>query len=69
MCEFVDVLCHAVHDLVDHPVNEAVLDLVKQRDGQRLIIDVVSSSVAMRGGLGGARVVHADSPFAGQNVS
>ena len=59
----------AVHDLVDHPMDEVDVDLIQQRFRHRLIIHAVVSAVAVRGGLGGARVVHADSPFAGQNVS
>ena len=69
MRKLIKPLYDAVHDFVNHAMHKAVVDPVEQVLCHRFVIHVGVSSVAVRGGSGGARVVHADSPFAGQNVS
>ena len=69
MSELIQSSYDAVHDFVNHAMHKVVVDPVEQVLRHRFVIHVRASSVAVRGGSGGARVVHADSPFAGQNVS
>ena len=68
MYELVQADHDAVHDLIDHPVDEVVVDLIQQRFRHGLVVHVGAPVASVLDRVGGAGVVHADSPFSGSFV-